>query len=926
MNIEYDGLFILWRQEFSQTREEKMKKSSLWAISSMEEVIRHFQVQPDQGLSEHEARRRLAQWGANSIREKKQKGLPEIFLDQFRDFMVLVLLGATLISGLLREYNDALTIIVIVILNAVLGFIQEYKAERSFAALKRISAPRGRVIREGGLKDVPAEEVVPGDIVSLEGGDRVCADLRLISADSLMIDESPLTGESIAVEKETAILEFVPSSPGDARNMVFSGTLVLNGTGRGVVVATGMDTEIGRIASLIQEVDINKTPLQMRLARLGKFLVLACLLLCLFVVALGLWRGEEVYRMFMAGISLAVAAIPEGLPAIVTISLALGVQRMVRRRAIVRRLPAVETLGCATVICSDKTGTITQNKMTVKSIYTNGRFFDVEGEGRSIEGGLYLGRKRVNARGEPHLYKMLVIASLCNNAQLRQEVKRNFSRSSYAKIQGNSTESALLICAAKAGLWKEKLEQSYTKLKEYPFSSARKRMSVIFRQDGELSLFVKGAPERLLELSSFILENGAVKPLSESHRRKILAQVGVMASGALRTLAVAYRFLPEYDTSWEPKDVEKELIFVGFFGMLDPPRPAALKAIQKCKEAGIRTVMITGDHRNTAVAIARQTGILKPGGEVVTGEELDKMDDGALYRRIENIYVFARVSPEHKLRIVRCLKARGHIVAMTGDGVNDAPAVKEADIGIAMGLTGTEVTREAASLVLADDNFGTIVAAVEEGRNIYDNIRKFIRFLLGCNLGEILTMLLAMLCGLPLPLRPIQILWVNLVTDGLPAMALGVDSPEKDVMSRPPRSPQEGVFSRGLWIRIMMRGAVIGVTSLVIFALAYHGSGLLVYAQTMALSTLVVTQLFHVFECRSEYLPAFDAGRESNMMLVISVAVSFLLLLAIVYQPFLQGVFQTYPLRAEDWFIIFASSLLPYAFQLFVGKGKKKTT
>ena len=903
-----------------------MKKSSLWAISSMEEVIRHFQVQPDQGLSEHEARRRLAQWGANSIREKKQKGLPEIFLDQFRDFMVLVLLGATLISGLLREYNDALTIIVIVILNAVLGFIQEYKAERSFAALKRISAPRGRVIREGGLKDVPAEEVVPGDIVSLEGGDRVCADLRLISADSLMIDESPLTGESIAVEKETAILEFVPSSPGDARNMVFSGTLVLNGTGRGGVVATGMDTEKGRIASLIQEADINKPPLQMRLARLGKFLVLACLLLCLFVVALGLWRGEEVYRMFMAGISLAVAAIPEGLPAIVTISLALGVQRMVRRRAIVRRLPAVETLGCATVICSDKTGTITQNKMTVKSIYTNGRFFDVEGEGRSIEGGLYLGRKRVNGRGEPHLYKMLVIASLCNNAQLRQEVKRNFSRSSYAKIQGNSTESALLICAAKAGLWKEKLEQSYTKLKEYPFSSARKRMSVIFRQDGELSLFVKGAPERLLELSSFILENGAVKPLSESHRRKILAQVGVMASGALRTLAVAYRPLPEYDISWEPKDVERELIFVGFFGMLDPPRPAALKAIQKCKEAGIRTVMITGDHRNTAVAIARQTGILKPGGEVVTGEELDKMDDGVLYRRIENIYVFARVSPEHKLRIVRCLKARGHIVAMTGDGVNDAPAVKEADIGIAMGLTGTEVTREAASLVLADDNFGTIVAAVEEGRNIYDNIRKFIRFLLGCNLGEILTMLLAMLCGLPLPLRPIQILWVNLVTDGLPAMALGVDSPEKDVMSRPPRSPQEGVFSRGLWIRIMMRGAVIGVTSLVIFALAYHGSGLLVYAQTMALSTLVVTQLFHVFECRSEYLPAFDAGRESNMMLVISVAVSFLLLLAIVYQPFLQGVFQTYPLRAEDWFIIFASSLLPYAFQLFVGKGKKKTT
>jgi Ca2+-transporting ATPase len=903
-----------------------MKKSRLWALSSIKEIYKHFQVQPDQGLADHEARQRLKQWGNNSIHEKKQKNLVEIFLDQFRDFMVLVLLGVTLISGLLQEYSDALTIIVIVIFNAILGFIQEYKAERSFAALKQLSAPRGRVIREGNLKEVPAEEVVPGDIISLEAGDRVCADIRLIYADSLMVDESPLTGESTAVEKEVVTLSSVPSSPGDTRNMVFSGTLVINGTGRGVAVATGMEAEMGHIASLIQEVEVNKTPLQRRLAKLGKFLVMACLLLCLFVVVLGLWRGEEIYHMFMAGISLAVAAIPEGLPAIVTISLALGVQRMVRRRAIVRRLPAVETLGCATVICSDKTGTITQNKMTVKSIYTNGHFFDVEGEGYELQGGVYLGHKKVNACEEPHLYRMLVIASLCNNASLRQNEKKFISKaySANGKIQGNPTEGALLICAAKAGIWKEKLEQGYQRIKEYPFSSGRKSMSVVFRKDGEISVFVKGAPERLLEVSSFVLEGGTVKPLNESYRQKILAQVGIMAAGALRTLAVAYRPLPDYSTSQELKDLEKDLIFVGFFGMIDPPRPAALKAIQSCKEAGIRIMMITGDHRNTAVAIARKTGILKPGGEVVTGDELDNMDDNDLYRRMENLYVFARVNPEHKLRIVRCLKARGHIVAMTGDGVNDAPAVKEADIGIAMGLAGTEVTKEAASLVLADDNFRTIVAAVEEGRSIYDNIRKFIRFLLGCNLGEILTMLLAMLCGLPFPLRPIQILWVNLVTDGLPAMALGVDPPEKDVMSRPPRSPREGVFSRGLWKKILTRGIVIGVTSIVVFALAYLGSSLLVYAQTMALSTLIVTQLLHVFECRSEYLSIFETGIMRNLMLMAAVVVSFFLLLVIIYHPFLQGVFQTYPLRVDDWLIIFVASAIPYVFSLFFGRRKKE--
>jgi len=890
-----------------------MKKSIFWTLSSPQETCKKFQVQPEQGLSDNEALRRLKLWGSNSIQEKKQKSLPEIFLDQFRDFMVLVLLGAALISGLLQEYSDALTIIVIVIFNALLGFIQEYKAERSFAALKKLTAPKGKVIREGVLREVPAEEVVPGDIVFLEAGDRICADMRLINVDSLTVDESQLTGESNPVEKEASTLTSLPSL-GDARNMVFSGSLVLNGTGRGVVVATGMHTEMGRIASLIQEVEVDKTPLQKRLAKLGKFLVVGCLFLCFFVFLLGIWRGEDIYGMLMAGISLAVAAIPEGLPAIVTVSLALGVQRMAWRRAIVRRLPAVETLGCATVICSDKTGTITQNKMTVKSIYANEQFFHVEEDGGKLEGGIYLRGQKIDPLNEPHLYKMLLIASLCNNASLPQE-KKFFLRKKYSSQDlkhGNPTERALLLCAAKAGLFKETLEQNYRRIKQLPFSSSRKSMSVLVQKGGKKFIFVKGAPERLLELSSYIWESATVKPLHEKKRQKILARVEKMASDALRTLAVAYRPLEEEELSSELASLERELIFVGFFGMLDPPRTAAFKAIKKCIQAGIRIVMITGDHRHTAIAIARQTGILGAGGEVVTGDELDKMDDAVFYSRVENIRVFARVNPEHKLRIVRCLKNRGHIVAMTGDGVNDAPAVKEADIGIAMGLTGTEVTKEAASLVLADDNFSTIVAAVEEGRNIYENIRKFIRFLLGCNLGEILTMLLAMLCGLPLPLRPLQILWVNLVTDGLPAMALGVDFPEDEIMSRPPRSPKEWVFSRGLGKKILIRGSVIGVTSVLVFALAYHNSGVLIYAQTMALCTLIVMQLLHVFECRSESFFMFQARLRHNPLLSAAVAFSFLLLLIIIYHPFLQRIFQTYPLAFNDWMVVSAASFLPY--------------
>ncbi len=888
-----------------------LKQSKLWAVTSPREVYSFFHVDPARGLPEAEARKRLKQNGPNSIQEKKQKGILEIFLNQFRDFMVLILLAATLVSGLLKEYSDAIIIIIIVFLNAFLGFLQEYRAEKSFLALKKLSSSMGRVYRDGSVQEVAAEEVVAGDLVIVQAGDRVCADLRIVTAESLMIDESPLTGESVAVEKEAGTLKSIPSSLGDAVNMAFSSTLVTGGSGKGIVTATGMATEMGKIASLIQEVEIHSTPLQKRLAKLGKFLVAACLISCLFVVLLGLWQGKDLYGMLMAGISLAVAAIPEGLPAIVTVALALGVQRMARHKAIVRRLPAVETLGCATVICSDKTGTITQNKMTVKKVFAGGMLFDVDGEGYDIRGSFFRGGRKIDAGRDPHLSQAMTIAVLCNNASLH---RGKGTRASF-HLLGNPTEGALLISAAKAGIRKEELEKRFIRLKEFPFSSGRKSMAVICRRGTELNLFVKGAPEKLLEkCTSIFIDGGRVKPLNTRLRREILSQVELMAAGALRMLAVAYKPLKHFSEKAQAGELETDLIFAGFFGMIDPPRPGVFKAIQRCEKAGIKVVMITGDHRNTAVAIARQLGMLRPREEVITGAELDLLSDKELSRRIESYRVYARVNPEHKLRIVRCLKEKGHIVAMTGDGVNDAPAVKEADIGVAMGCSGTEVTREAASLVLADDNFNTIVAAVEEGRNIYENIRKFIRFLLGCNLGEILTMFLAMLFALPLPLKPIQILWVNLITDGLPALALGVDPPEENVMSRPPRAAGENIFGRGLWLKILSRGFIIGVTSLVIFALSYLNSRDLVYAQSMALTTLILTQLIYAFECRSEYLPIWENNPAGNLYLLAAISTSIFLLLLILYNPLLQKLFGTTQLYADDWLIILVAVFLPYLF------------
>lgn len=888
-----------------------------WYTMAFQDILQHFHVDVTKGLSSAESKKRLVTNGHNVLSEKKSVSPLVLFLYQFRDFMVMVLLGATLLSGVLGEYTDALVIIVIVLVNAILGFVQEYRAERSLDALREMTAPMARVLRDGVRHEVPAEELVPGDVVIIEAGDRIPADIRLGEVRQLTVNEAPLTGESEPVIKQVAVLGESVVSPGDQVNMVFMGTMAVGGRGSGVVVATGMQTEMGRVAHLIQEAEDDDTPLQKRLEQMGRYLVAGCLVICSLVVLLGLHQGLPAYKMFMAGVSLAVAAIPEGLPAVVTIALALGVQRMVRKNAIVRKLPAVETLGCATVICSDKTGTLTQNKMNVRQIWAGGTTYQAEGDGYHPQGSFVRDGRVIKPGQDPGLLLALTVGVLCNNAELRKGnvyVKGMWrgGRKTEWEIHGDPTEGALLVSAARAGLWREDLERTMRRLAEVPFDGVRKRMSVVYEGGEGTALYVKGAPEVLICRCTHLFMEGKVVELSSGMRDTVIRQTEIMASMALRNLAVAYRPIPS-EAKLAGEALEEKLIFTGIFGMMDPPRPEVLPAIQKCHTAGIKTVMITGDHKITAMAVARMLRLLPSGGNVLTGSELDRLSDAALEKAVENTYVYARVTPEHKLRIVRALKKRGHVVAMTGDGVNDAPAVKEADIGIAMGNTGTDVTREAAALVLADDNFTTIVNAVEEGRSIYDNIRKFIRFLLACNTGEILTMFIAMLAGLPLPLRAIQILWINLVTDGLPAMALGVDPVENGVMDRPPRSPAEGIFSGGLWQKILGRGFLIGATTVLVFAWALREGADLETARTMAFATLIVTQLFYVFDCRSERHSIFETGFLQNPLLVAAVFISYGLLLVVIYHPFLSVIFGTVQLYAEQWGVIFAISAVPMA-------------
>lgn len=904
-----------------------------WHKLGTEELERLFGVDPRTGLDEGEAAGRLERTGANELSDGKKISPLTLLLNQFKDFMVLVLMGATLISGLLGEYLDAVTIVAIILLNGILGFVQEFRAERSLRALKQLSAPTAKVLRAGNQTVVAASKLVPGDIVLLESGDRVPADIRWLECSSLYAEESALTGESLPVSKHADPIPADEVPLGDQKNIGFMGTMITRGTGKAMVVRTGMDTEMGKIADLIQNTEAQETPLQRRLEQLGKILIYVSLALTVVVVLAGILHGQPAAAMFLAGVSLAVAAIPEGLPAIVTIALALGVQRMIKRKAIVRKLPSVETLGCASVICSDKTGTLTQNKMTVTRVWTGGRTMEVTGEGYAPVGQILEKGKPADLKHDQSLRRLLQIGALCSNAEIHEtsteEQAVRGKRRGKAKsaeevtdapaqgqweLKGDPTEGALVTLSAKMGLTAQHLASVFTREKEFPFDSERKLMSVIAGHQGGRLICTKGAPDVLLGKCAYMLWEGHVVPCTPTLRQKVLEANEGMASLALRVLGLAYRELRPGETAGTEKEAESQLVFVGLAGMIDPPRKEVRDAIAVCRRAGIKTVMITGDHGTTAEAIAHQLGILQRGGTVLTGSQLTRMDDNELDKHSDNVYVYARVSPEHKLRIVKSLQRAGHVVAMTGDGVNDAPAVKAADIGISMGITGTDVTKEASALVLGDDNFSTIVAAIEEGRSIYENIRKFIRYLLASNVGEILTMFFAMMLGLPLPLVPIQILWVNLVTDGLPAMALGVDQPEKDLMEHKPRGSKENIFARRLGWKIISRGLLIGLCTLAAFWLtlrvAPDNPAQLVKAQSVAFATLVMAQLIHVFDCRSSR-SIFHRNPLQNKYLVLAVLSSVVLMLFVMYFPPLQPVFKTVPLGFREWCLVLVAAGIP---------------
>ena len=826
------------------------------------------------GLSTREAEKRVKTYGLNELKHNKKTSPVLIFLAQFNDFLVWVLIGATIISGFIGDKADAITILIIVIVNAILGFVQEFRTEKSLEALQELAAPTCKVIRDGNIKVVSSKELTIGDLVVLEAGDRIPADGTFIDAANMVVDESLLTGESVGISKDTT----------KGKNSGFMGTIVLKGRGLIIIDAIGMKTEMGKIANLLDNIEEDKSPLRERLDSLGKILVVMCIVVCLIVTILGIIRGNDITEMFLLGVSLAVAAIPEGLAAIVTVALALGVGRMLKRNALVRKLPAVETLGCTSVICSDKTGTLTQNKMTVKEILVNGRIYELDKEK------IYDCEKLKEA----FIY--------CNDANYNYEIK-DIEKA----VMGDPTETALVKAFYKDSKELQKFVEKSKRVYEISFDSTRKMMTVIMNENGKETCYMKGAPERVLEKCNSVLENGKVKPLTYQKKKQIYSYIEAMSNRALRCIAAAYK----EENLVKNESVECDLIFLGVAGSMDPPRIEVKDAVLKCKMAGIKPIMITGDHKNTALAIAKSINICNSDDQAVTGDELEKMSDSELVKKVNKIRVFARVSPNHKLRIVRAFKKNNNIVAMTGDGVNDAPAIKEADIGVAMGISGTDVTKEAAAMVLMDDNFATIVSAVEEGRVIYDNIRKFIRYLLSCNLGEVLTMFLASLFYLPNPLTPIQILFVNLATDGLPAIALGVDPPDKDIMRQSPREKNEGIFARGLWEKIIVRGSLIGVCTLLSFMSGrYYGMDLAT-CRTITMCTLVMSQLLHVFECRSERHSIFEINIFSNIYLLGAVLVSMTMICCILYIPFLSGIFNTVALNLGQWLlVIFFSGII----------------
>ncbi len=865
-----------------------------WHQLTAAQALTVLESKPD-GLTQAEAARRLSNYGENALKEIAGKSPWSILLRQFTDLMIVILLIAAGIAWSMGDLTDTAMILVIVILNAALGFSQEYRAERALSALKKLEQPQVVVRREGAYLQIPSRELVPGDIVAVEAGQKVPADGRLIETVQFKIDESQLTGESVPAGKDTLPLSKADVPLGDRINRIFMGTAVMTGHGSAVVTETGMRTELGKIASLLQTVEDRKTPLQRRLASMGKKLAVAGLAVTTVIFVAGLLRGETIETMLLTAISLAVAVIPEGLPAMVTIVLALGAQRMVRRNALIRKLPAVETLGSVTTICTDKTGTLTQNIMSVEAIYVDGRQLRVTGHGYRPEGGFYQNGETLNPLTDPPLLQLLRAAALCTNARLEVQGED-------WTVLGDPTEGALLAAAAKAGLRKEPLEQQYPRTGEIPFDSSRKMMTTLHQdQDKKRWAFTKGGLEEVLKRSASVAQGNAAVPLTDRHREEIDRMHRELAGAGLRLLACGMRELKNRTDPDHPdlRGVEEALTFLGLFGMIDSLRPEAAEAVHRCRTAGIRPIMITGDHRITAEAIAAQLGIKETGEQVLTGEELARLSPEALEPMVGKISIYARVAPEDKVKIVEALKRRGEIVAMTGDGVNDAPALRAADIGIAMGRSGTDVAREASDMILLDDNFATIVSAVEEGRIIYDNIRKFTRYILSTNSGEILIMLFAILFALPLPLIPIQILWTNLVTDGLPALALGLEPPERSVMQRPPRSPAESLFAGGLGLHIVWVGLLMALGTVALFAWAVQTRDL-AHGRTIAFLTLMLFQMFHVLAIRSERDPLWRIGLFSNPHLLGAAVLTLSLQLAITYLPPLQALFKTTALTGGE--------------------------
>ncbi len=921
-------------------------QSQSWHSQTVEAVISNLQTRLDVGLTTEEAATRLQRVGPNELRERPRPPFWKLVLEQLNSFVILLLVAASVISALLGDWVEAGLIMAIVVLNAVLGVVQESRAEQALAALKKMAAPEADVIRDGRRQKLPARQLAPGDVVMLEAGNYVPADLRLVETVNLKIDEASLTGESVAVQKHASVTLASDASLGDRRNAAYMSSLVTYGRGKGLVVGTGMQTQIGLIADMIQSFEEEPTPLQRRLEDLGKTLSIAALVICLGVFLVSvvrdtdlslLWAAngglpaylrtfqDTLVEVFLIAVSLAIAAVPEGLPAIVTISLALGMREMIRRHALIRKLSAVETLGSATVICSDKTGTLTQNEMTTVQMAVFSGEVTIEGGGYQPEGIFRRpdrDNRQADVRDDIETSTLLWAAALVNDAELEVAGMDN-GKPTY-RMTGDPTEGALIVAAAKAGLWRRELEKSYPRVAEVPFDSERKLMATVHRldrvTDDDGSPFpantqgyvvcVKGAPDLLLQRCTHLLQRKGVHVIEQAERVKIGAANSRMASRALRVLGVAYRFFPELPAEITSATVEQSLVFAGLIGMIDPPRPEVAPAIVEARGAGIRTVMITGDYPQTAQAIAEQIGLLRPHGQVHTGAEIDEMSDQQLIAAVEQTDVFARVSPQHKVRIVEAFKARDQVVAMTGDGVNDAPALKRANIGVAMGITGTDVSKETADMVLTDDNYVSIVGAVEQGRIIYSNIRKFVFYLLSCNVAEVAIIFIAALAGWPPPLTAIQLLWLNLLTDGAPALALSMEKGDPDIMQQPPRPAREPIINRLMMIRIAVMTVALTAVVLTAFwvGLREHGKDL---AETMAFATLALAELPIAYTTRSERYPLFKLGVFTNRWMQIAVIVSAILVAAVIFIPFLNGPFNTVPLTLAQWELVLPLALIP---------------